>query len=296
MMRGHKSVHGVGLLDFDHFVEIGVTTRNPKTITNAIESVTGENGALSKSVKEVVTTAMKPLQDEIDRLSKEIVGQSAADEAIGQTIGKGLVYEESVVERLQTWSAGSGIEVHHVGTDNKPGDVTLVVSPQSLVGARLKIVIETRDRQNQNGRKPVNDSMEKSMSERTASYGIYLSRGRAGLSKEIGDWAEGECTSGSWIATTDENLLTAVRFLIARHQIDFAKSEKADVDTEAIAPQLERIRAALKRITNINKKVTTIRQGADDIQQESEELRDDIRDALIVMEDCLRIPLSDKKE
>ena len=221
--------------------------------------------------------------------------RTAASEAIQQTIEKGQAYEESVVERLQAWSAGIGIEVHHVGIDNKPGDVTLVVSPQSLVGAHLKIVIETRDRQNQIGRKPINDAMEKSMCERAASYRIYLSRDRAGLRKEIGDWAEGECASGSWIATTGENLLTAVRVLIAKHHHNFVKSEKADVDTEAVAPQLERIRASLKRIANINKKVTTIRQGADDIQQESEELRDDIKDALIVMEDCLRIPLAEKK-
>jgi len=268
----------------------------PKTITNAIESITGEDGAISKSVKEVVTTAMKPLQDEVDRLSKEIVGQSSADEAILQTIEKGQAYEESVVERLQTWSAHSGIEVHHVGTDNKHGDVTLVVSPQSIVGIQLKIVIETRDRQNQCGRKRINDSMESSMSERTADHGIYLSKERGGLSKEIGDWAEGESTSGSWIATTDENLFTAVRVLIAKHQIDSAKAEKAEVDTEAIAPQLERIRSSLKRIANINKKVTTIRQGANDIQQESEVLRDEIKDALVTMEDCLRTPVTGNKQ
>ena len=261
----------------------------PKIITNALENITGEGGALPKHVKAVVMDAIKPLQDEVDRLGKEILGQTAAAEAINQTIEKGQVYEEAVVERLQAWSSVNGFEVHHVGADNKPGDILVCVTDKSLTGVNLNIVVETRDRQAAAGRKMINDSMERSMAERSADYGVYLSKDTTGLAKEIGDWAEGESALGPWIATTDDHLMNSIRFLILSHRILALKSEKPEVDVQSLEPQLERIRTSLKRITNINKKATAIRQGADYITQEGENLRDEVRGALILMEDGLRL-------
>ena len=127
------------------------------------------------------------------------------------------------------------------------------------------------------------------MAERSASYGIYLSKDIAGLGKEIGDWAEGECGLGSWIATTDEHLISSIRFLILNHRISQFKAENPEVDVQALIPQLGRIRTSLKRITNINTKATSIRHGADDIQQEGELLRDEVRGSLTAIEECLRI-------
>jgi len=128
------------------------------------------------------------------------------------------------------------------------------------------------------------------MAERSTSYGIYLSKDKEGLGKEIGDWAEGGCALGSWIATTDDHLISSIRFLILNHRISVMKSENPEVDVQAILPQLGRIRTSLKRITNINTKATTIRHGADDIQQEGELLRDEVRGAITAMEECLRVP------
>ena len=88
--------------------------------------------------------------------------------------------------------------------------------------------------------------------------------------------------------------MNSIRFLILSHRILVLKSEKPDVDVQSLEPQLERIRTSLKRITNINKKATAIRQGADYITQESENLRDEVRGALILMEDGLRIATSEE--
>ena len=265
----------------------------PKVIETAIKSVTGEDGVLSKSVKAVVVDAVKPLQSEMDKLSKEILGHDAVEDALKQTIEKGQLYEDETVERLQVWSAGHGIEVHHVGTDNKPGDIVLKVSDSSIAGLEMDIVIETRDRQKPFGRKAINDSMASSMAERSASYGIYLSKDLSGLGKEIGDWAEGECALGSWIATTDDHLISSVRFLMLTHRLAQLKAEHPEVDIQALIPQLGRIRTSLKRITNINTKATSIRHGADDIQQESELLRDEVRGALTAVEESLRVTDAD---
>ena len=261
----------------------------PKVIETAIQNVTGEDGVLSKNVKAVVIEAVKPLQDEMDRLSKEILGQGAAEEALKQTIEKGQIYEEETVERLQVWAAGTGIEVHHIGSDNRPGDILLKISDDSVAGMDMSLVVETRDRQQARGRKAINDSMERSMAERSASYGIYLSKDKDGLGKEIGDWAEGGCALGSWIATTDEHLISSIRFLMLSHRISVMKSENPEVDVQTLVPQLGRIRTSLKRIANINTKATAIRHGADDVQQEAELLRDEVKGAITAIEECLRV-------
>ena len=134
------------------------------------------------------------------------------------------------------------------------------------------------------------------MTERSADYGIYLSNHQDGLAKEIGEWAEGESSMGSWIATTDDSLTNAVRFLVLNHRIAAMKSETPEIDITAIEPQLERIRTSLRRITNINKRVTSIRQDADCITQESDVLRDEIRGAILQVEDSLRIVVEDDQE
>jgi len=261
----------------------------PKTIELALNEVTSEHGLLSKSVKSVVIEAIKPLKDEVDNLSREILGQEAAAEALQDTTEKGQVYEEATVSRLQAWCRANGAELSHIGMDNKPGDILVNIKSSSISGIDLRVVIETRDRKNHAGRRPLNDSMEESMSERSADCGIYLSKDIDGFGKEIGDWAEGDCSLGKWVATTDEHLINAIRFLILSHRISMMQSQTPKADLQALEPQMTRIRTALKRVANINKKVTTIRQSADEIRKEGELLRDDIRDSITLMEDSLRI-------
>ena len=127
------------------------------------------------------------------------------------------------------------------------------------------------------------------MSERNASAAIYLSRNYEGLAKEIGEWAEGVCDHGPWIACIDEHLITAVRFLIIQWGIDRRKAITSTLDASAVHAQTERIKTALARVRNINTKATTIRDSANDIQSEAESLRDDVKGALSELEDLLRL-------
>ena len=67
----------------------------------------------------MVSEAVKPLADEVDKLAKEVRGQEAAEEALEQTTSKGKTYEVEVLEDLHQWSAFAGAEIHlfrlHVG-------------------------------------------------------------------------------------------------------------------------------------------------------------------------------------
>ncbi len=254
----------------------------------AITRVTGEDGVLAKSVKAVVADAIKPLKDEIDALGKEIRGQEAAEEAVMQTIEKGVPYEEEVVQRLQPWAKAVGAQLEHVGGDNRPGDVMVTLTRTSISISDVRLVIEARDRKTAVGRKVIADDLAVKMAERTANAAIYLSRAPEGFGREVGDWCEGECDLGPWVATTDEHLPTAIRFLVALHRLRTLRSDRPELDGVAIENQIQRIRIALDRIKTINRKITVVRTTADEIGTEATSLREEIREALIAVEDAMR--------
>lgn len=259
----------------------------------AVLKVTAEDGPLAKAVKSVVVEAVKPLKEEVDSLTKEIRGQEAAEEALMQTIAKGLPYEEEVVSQLQVWAKEVGAEIEHVGGDNRPGDVIINITSTSVAAAGLRIVIEARDRQSAVGRKAVADDLTIKMSERSANAGIYLSKSPAGLARELGDWAEGECDLGPWVATTHAHLRTAVRLLLALHRLRTLRSEFPEFDGSLVESQIQRIRTALKRVTSINRKVNDVRSSADGISSEAATLRDEVREALIAIEDAVGVAASE---
>jgi len=155
--------------------------------------------------------------------------------------------------------------------------------------------VETKDEQHGVGRKIVSDSLTRAMTKRGANCGVYVSRNRDGLGKEIGEWAEGECQNGPYVATVDENLFTAIRFLLCQQRLTALKASRQEIDIEAVQPQLERIRTSFKHVGNINSKVTDIRKGAEYIQREGETLRDEVRDAVLAIEDCLRATASSSR-
>ena len=67
------------------------------------------------------------------------------------------------------------------------------------------------------------------------------------------------------MATTEDHLRTAVRFLLA----------------------MRRLRS-LKRLQSINRKATNARSCVDDISTEANALRDEIKNALVTIEDAIR--------
>ena len=267
-------------------------TRNdsvPGVLTTALKDVSAENGTLAKAVKSVVVEAVKPLADEVDRLTKEIRGKQAAQDALQQTTAKGITYEETVVAELQHWSKLAGAEVHHVGTDNNSGDILIKLTAKSIAATELSIVIEARDRSSKPwGRKPITDQLNKAMAQRGADAAIFLSRFREGLAQEIGEWAEGECDQGSWVATTHDLLTLAIRYLIMQQRLTALRASQPEINVIALSDQIARMRTTLKRITSINKHLTKLRENANDIEAEAEMLRNEFRDALNSIEDAVR--------
>jgi hypothetical protein len=259
-------------------------------LEQAVKTVSSRDGALARTVKEVVAEAVKPLANELDKLAMEVRGQEAAQEALEGTTQKGPAYEDEVLQDLQHWAELVGAEVHHVGTDNKPGDVLVKIPSDAVLPTPLAVVIETRDRQSAVGRKVISDTLSRAMAERKANAAIYLSKTNDGLGVEIGEWAEGITDSGPFVACTHENLSVALRWIVIQKRIAQACAMAAEIDAAGIQQQARRIRTSLDRIKTINRKITDVRSGANDIQAEAEALRDEIRASLTTIEDGLRIP------
>ena len=257
------------------------------TLGDAIKSVTGADGPLIKSVKASVAEATHPLVEEVNRISKQIAAVDAAAEAVAGTTKKGAPYEDEVLTKAVDWSKALGAEVRHVGPDNRPGDIILKFG-ESSVAVGLCIVLETRDRTSPLGRKAVADVTENAMAERGANSAIYLSRTQQGLARDIGEWGEGECDRGPWIATTHEFLFVAIRFLLVLNRLANMREPQAAVDLAAVDGQIARIRTALRRVATIKRNVTSIRDGASTIETEAEMLQSDIRRALLTIEETLR--------
>jgi hypothetical protein len=206
----------------------------------AVKDVTAENGPLAKAVKDVVAATLKPLEGKVTDLAKEVRGEAAAAEVLEQTTQKGRPYEEDVVQVLQGWTQGLGYQVHHVGADNQPGDVLVGVTDSNPSATMFRIVVEARDRQQPWGRMAITNLLNTAMAGRGAGAGIYVSKTREGLGKEIGDWAEGVASSGPWVACTHEHLVTAARFLLMLERLQAFRATAPSVDTASIGTQIQR--------------------------------------------------------
>jgi uncharacterized protein YjbJ (UPF0337 family) len=256
-------------------------------ITSAVNQVALPNGSLAETVKSTVASAIKPLQDDVNRLTQELHGAEMVEDALAQTTAKGATFEDEVAVTLQQWAKMSGNSVEQVGPDNQPGDFVVLVTEPWATSGPLRIVVEARDRQNAVGRQKIAQDLEPKFRERQAHTGIYVSKTQAGLAKEIGDWAEGQCNSGPWVACSRENLLTAVRFAIVQQRLKEMKQSQPEVDAGDIKAQVDGIRTCIRRIRTIKTKVTNIKDAAGDIENESESLRREIEGHLSEVEGAL---------
>ena len=195
--------------------------------------------------------------------------------------------ENRVVEDETRLLESGGHEVH-VWAPSYPADRGTLRGAANTVWSRgaasqiARLIAEARDRQDPVGRMVISETLNAAMAERSANSALYVSKSRAGLAKEIGEWAEGTAEGGAWIACTHEHLVTAVRILVVQERLQQIRAAVPSLDASSIANQIQRIRTTLGRIKTINTKVTDVRSSADEIQREAEAVREEIRSALNV--------------
>lgn len=291
--KNGNSVLGKALGDLKQLLDPARKDSIQGVLAAALNTVTAKDGALVEVVKCTVAEAIGPLEKQVVDLAKEVRSQEAAQEAAQEVVDattlKGKSYEDDVVAVLQPWACAMGAEVEHVGPDNQAGDVLLrFKAGTSMLGVDLTLVIEARDRGNQQGRVPIGNHMQGAMSLRRATVGIYVSSQPTGLAREIGEWGEGECAAGRWIAVAHDHLLPAVRYLVQTERARLLAAKDARFDAAALQNQLARIKTALNHLKNIKTQSTTVRDAAGKIDEQADAMRSAINDALASIEECLR--------
>src|SRR5271166_4951075 len=221
-------------------------------VNAALTSITASDGSLAATVKATVESAIKPLADEVNRLSVAVIGNEMLAEARDGTPAKGPEYEEEVAAALQSWAKSVGAHVEHVGTDNQPGDFVVELAGDALAQTPIRIVIEARNRQTKVGNQKIAQDLAPKFAERKGNAGIYLSKTAEGLAKEVGDWSEGICELGPWVACTHDHLVTAIRFLVVKQHLKKLREAAPEVDTSVITEQVRAVAAAVGRVKTIN--------------------------------------------
>ncbi|MFN6539176.1 MAG: hypothetical protein RM021_022885 [Nostoc sp. EkiNYC01] len=259
----------------------------------ALINATKENGTLAAAVKNVVSESVKPLAEQVEKLTREIRDQQVRQQVLEQTTAKGITYEQLVVAELQHWSKLSGAEVEHLGQDGDTGDILVKLTSKSLVAIELSIVIEVRSRPSKPfGRQAIAQHLQEAMVRRSANSAIFLSYSREGLAQEIGDWAEGVSESGYWIATTHPFLIIAIRFLVIQQRLNKLRAFESEMDVAAVEQQIQQIRTALSRIRTMKKTLTEVSKGITVIKAEADAMSTDIQSALKSIEQMLSFVVS----
>ncbi|MGF1988907.1 MAG: hypothetical protein RMY62_013700 [Nostoc sp. ZfuVER08] len=256
----------------------------------ALINATKENGTLATAVKNVVSESVKPLAEQVEKLTREIRDQQVRQQVLEQTTAKGITYEELVVVDLQNWSKLSGAQVEHIGHDGDTGDILVKLTNKSLAAIELSIVIEVRNRPSKPfGRQAITQHLQEAMVRRSANSAIFLSYSREGLAQEIGDWAEGVSESGYWIATTHPFLIIAIRFLVIQQRLNKLRTFESEMNLAAVEQQIQQIRTALGRIRTMKKTLTEVSKGVAVIKAEADALSIDIQSALKSIEQALSL-------
>jgi hypothetical protein len=254
----------------------------------ALVNATKENGTLAVAVKNVVSESVKPLAEQVEKLTREIRDQQVTQQVLEQTTAKGITYEELVVVELQNWSKLSGAEVGHIGNDGDTGDIMVKFTSKSLAAIEVSIVIELRNRPSKPfGRQAITQHLQEAMVRRSANSAIFLSYSREGLAQEIGDWAEGVSESGYWVATTHPFLIIAIRFLVIQQRLNKLRTFQSELDVTAVEQQIQQIRTALGRIRTMKKSLTEVGKSVAVIKAEADAMSTDIQSALKSIEQAL---------
>jgi hypothetical protein len=245
-------------------------------IESAISSIAQSDGALVATVRREVDNATTPLREAVNALTVAYAGKKGAEEALADTTEKGFDFESELLPFLRNWASVMGAEFEYVGPQNLPGDFVIRLQDTGAGPCSLTLVIEARDRKDSQGRTRIAEHLNDALKRWNGNYGIYVSKTKAGLANEIGEWLEFSCGAGPVITCTSEHLNTALRFAVVMHRLKELQEFRREVDLTSVVNQIGRFRTALNHLKQIKSKVTEIRNLLPDIETEADSMRAEI--------------------
>lgn len=286
----HGAIQGLRRLMDSSFAE-----SVPVQLGQAIQAIAAKDGTLAKSVQEVVKDALEvqvePLRKQIEALEREVLKDKAAAEAaaeiIQSTTQKGAPFEEDVLRKVKSWASVCGGETHHVGPENKPGDILAVFTASGGLGMDCNLVVEAKDDAGGRGRKRLQDDVSKALDFREGDAAIFVGKTPAAFGIDVGEWDEGVSENRPWISCTVDHLSVALRYIVVLKRLRDRACKASAIDAGAIEEQVQAIRTALRRITTIKVATTAITKGVGQVTSEGDQLGREIDGALRIIEGML---------
>mgnify|MGYP001331524876 CR=1 FL=1 len=263
------------------------------TLDGAVAAVAEEDGALANTVKDVIDEVLEDRLEELERICNAtdsyIKQKDVVEEVESGTTKKGGPYEEAVHIVAKGWVQMLGGTATHCGGDNQPGDHVLEVPMPT--GVDMRIVIESKDESTARGTVWIGKKLSKSMGYRKCENGLWACKTEKGLSStDIGHWGLGTNELGNWLATTFENITTALTYLRAMEIIRRAKAADiaTDLDLKLLMAKCGEIRDKVKAVQDIITAAGQINTNADKIREDAAQLRVKIRDDVAEIESLIK--------
>ena len=164
------------------------------------------------------------------------------------------------------------------------------------VGDDMRIVIESKDEDDTaRGIKSIDDRLVKAMQLRQCDTGLWICKTEGGLSPtQIGSWGQSKNSIGPWLATTVDNVTTALIYLRAMELVSRAKEldVEGDIDLNALQNHCVTILGKMKKIQTVNTKFGQIVTLANEGKSEATELRTDVRDIVTEIESIIKVAMA----
>jgi hypothetical protein len=259
--------------------------------SDALDTMSDQDGGLAKLLDAVLAANLKPVQDQIEKLQKQVAKDEGFQEAVELSTLKGKSFEEALLDRLVTFAQSKGGRVEHVGPANKPGDFVVKFDRSGLLNMDATIVVEAKDHTTSKGHKQVAAEIMKELVHYGADYGIYVTKTSAALAREIGEFASGTTPHGPYIACTLQYVENALMQALGEIRLKELKRKGDDFDLRAMEEELELIQSSMKRLTQAKKHITEIEKLASKLRSELECHEDQV-DASLTGVHKLLAPLS----
>jgi len=227
------------------------------------------------------------LMDELNRI-KDGIGIKAAEERITEiTTLKGGVFEdecEAILEDLVKTKFGDELErtTDEVGklTGSKKGDFVIKVGGKS----NCKIVLETKDWSDLTMSK-IHDEMDKSIENREAGYGIFVSKWVDPLPKSVGcfNFYRDDrivCALGHQDDGVIHPEMLDLAYCWARTKLLKESARSTQIDIDSINSKLEMIKDKLKSFNKLKTQCTNIENASGKIRELSDEIKQEVTECM----------------
>jgi hypothetical protein len=224
----------------------------------------------------------KEINEEIRKLREEIIKKDAKQEIINTTTLKGYEFEDICEEILgKITSNNMGDELERKTTET--GEITGCLAGDFVISLRdkpnKKIVFETKDIESIS-QPMIMETMEKSMRNRGASYGVFVVRYKEGVPRKIGIFNEFRNTVAVVaLGSREENTFFPELLHVAYQWAKLRLNTEITMDQKALKildDGVKHISEKLEVLTQIQRQSTNIVKATDEIRRLSDDLKNDI--------------------